>query len=296
MLWVWNEVLTAMSGAKASAAQRRISCGVFVSNCCERAGMSISCDIGKNYNRYNHTVNAVTIERLISLNRRFYTEHGSDFSQTRGRLQPGVIRLLDLLHGEESILDLGCGNGGLARELSRRGHRGRYLGLDFSPPMLDAAQRAGISFPAQFVQADIAELSMMGNQLPVSGKWSWITAFAVLHHIPGFQLRLTLLRNARELLQDDGMFMLSCWQFLSSPRLKARVQPWETAALASEEVDPNDYLLDWRVGRRGLRYVHHFDEDELTEMAHLAGFEVLETFYSDGENKRLSVYQAWKKA
>ncbi len=241
-------------------------------------------------------MNAATIERLISLNRRFYTEHGQDFSQTRGRLQPGVVRLLDLLHGDESILDLGCGNGGLARELSRRGHHGPYLGLDFSPPLLDAAQRDAMSLPAQFVQADIAELSMMGNQLPVSGTWTWITAFAVLHHIPGFQLRLALLRNVHELLKPEGVFLLSCWQFLSSPRLKARVQPWEAAALASDEVDPNDYLLDWRVGRRGLRYVHHFDEEELTEMAHLAGFDVLETFYSDGENKRLSVYQAWKKA
>ena len=246
--------------------------------------------------RYNHTVDAVTSERLISLNRRFYTEHGEDFSQTRARLQPGVVRLLDRLDGDESILDLGCGNGGLARELSRRGHRGRYLGLDFSPPLLDAAQREALSFPAQFVQADIAELGMMGNQLPVMGTWSLITAFAVLHHLPGLQLRLTLLRNIRELLEDEGMFLHSCWQFLSSPRLKSRIQPWESAALASQDVDSNDYLMDWRVGRRGLRYVHHFDEQELANLARLAGFEVLETFYSDGENKRLSLYQAWKRA
>jgi SAM-dependent methyltransferase len=206
------------------------------------------------------------------------------------------VRLLDLLHGDESILDLGCGNGELARTLSRRGHRGAYLGLDFSPPLLDAAQREALSVPARFVQVDIAELSMMGHPLPVGGTWSWITAFAVLHHLPGFQLRVTLLRNIRELLKEDGMFLHSCWQFLSSPRLKKRIQPWESAALASDEVDPNDYLLDWRVGRRGLRYVHHFDEEELAELARLAGFEILETFYSDGENKRLSVYQAWKKA
>ena len=296
MLWVWNEVLTAIPGAKVSTAHRRISGGVLVSNSWESAAMSVSYDIGENYNRYNVAVNAVTSERLISLNRRFYTEHGSDFSQTRGRLQPGVVRLLDLLHRDDSILDLGCGNGELARTLARRGHRGPYLGLDFSPPLLDAAQREAIVFPAQFVQADIAELGMMGNQLPVTGSWSWITAFAVLHHLPGFQLRVTLLRNVHDLLKDNGMFLHSCWQFLSSPRLKARIQPWEAAALASDDVDSNDYLLDWRLGRRGLRYVHHFDEEELGDLARLAGFEVLETFYSDGENKRLSLYQAWKKA
>jgi SAM-dependent methyltransferase len=241
-------------------------------------------------------VNAATMERLISLYRRFYTDHGRDFSQTRGRLQPGVIRMLDLLHGVESVLDLGCGNGELARTLSRRGHRGPYVGLDFSPPLLDEAQREAFSFPVQFIQADIAELTMMSGGLPVAGMWSWVTAFAVLHHIPGLDLRLALLRNVHRLLDRQGTFIHSCWQFLSSPRLQRRVQPWEAAALDSGEVDPNDYLLDWRVGRRGLRYVHHFDEAELAELAHMAGFEVLETFYSDGENRRLSLYQVWKKS
>ncbi len=44
-----------------------------------------------------------------------------------------------------------------------------------------------------------------------------------------------------------------------------------------------------------LRYVHHFDESELAELAKASGFEIIETFYSDGENKRLSLYQIWKK-
>ncbi len=241
-------------------------------------------------------MNAVTAERLITLNRRFYTDHAHDFSQTRGRLQPGVTRLLDRLDGGESILDLGCGNGELARTLSRRGHQGPYLGLDFSPPLLNEAHREALAFPVRFLQADIAELSMMRGGLPVAGRWSWITAFAVLHHLPGASLRLALLRNVHDLLEEDGVFVHSHWQFLSSPRLKARIQSWQSAALQPEELDANDYLMDWKLGRRGLRYVHHFNEAELSELARLSGFEVVETFYSDGENKRLSLYQVWKKA
>jgi tRNA (uracil-5-)-methyltransferase TRM9 len=241
-------------------------------------------------------MNAATVERLISLNRRFYTDHGHDFSQTRGRLQPGVMRLLDLLDGSESILDLGCGNGELARTLSRREHRGHYVGIDFSPPLLDEAQRQAFAFPVHFIRADIAELAATGDALPVTGKWPLITAFAVLHHLPGFELRLALIRNIHNLLARDGLFIHSSWQFLSSPRLKARLQPWDAAGLDLEDVDAADYLLDWRVGRRGLRYVHHFDEAELSELAHLGHFDVDETFYSDGENRRLSMYQVWRKA
>jgi len=296
MLCVWKDVLTAISGAKTSTAHRMISRGVLVSNSADSESISSWLNIGENYNRYNVAVNPATVERLISLNRRFYTDHGHDFSETRRRLQPGVLRLLETLHGGESILDLGCGNGELARTLSRRGHRGRYVGLDFSLPLLEEAQRQEFAFPVQFLQADIAELSIVNDHLPLTGGWSWITAFAVLHHLPGLELRLALVRNVHDLLEQGGLFIHSNWQFLSSPRLKRRIQPWDGAGVGPEEVDANDYLLDWRVGRRGLRYIHHFDEGELAELARLGGFEVLETFYSDGENKRLSVYQVWRKA
>ncbi|HIE48053.1 TPA: class I SAM-dependent methyltransferase, partial [Candidatus Bipolaricaulota bacterium] len=36
-------------------------------------------------------------------------------------------------------LDLGCGNGELARDLARRRFRGAYLGLDFSDALSMAA-------------------------------------------------------------------------------------------------------------------------------------------------------------
>ena len=235
------------------------------------------------------------MERLISLNRRFYTEHGRDFSETRRRLQPGVLRLLELLQGSESILDLGCGNGELARTLSRRAHRGLYAGLDFSLPLLREAQHQHLAFPAGFLQVDVAELSMVNDHLPIAGNWSLITAFAVLHHLPGFDLRVALIRNVHDLLDNSGLFIHSNWQFLSSPRLKRRIQPWNGTGVTAEDVDPNDYLLDWKFGQVGLRYIHHFDEGELAELARLGGFDIVETFYSDGENKRLSVYQVWKK-
>jgi hypothetical protein len=98
------------------------------------------------------------------------------------------------------------------------------------------------------------------------------------------------------LLKKDGLFVHSNWQFLNSPRLKARIQPWESIGLSPDEVDANDYLLDWKRGSAGLRYVHHFDEHELEELAQAGGFGIVETFHSDGENGKLGLYQIWKKA
>ena len=80
-------------------------------------------------------MNPGTAQRLVEINRDFYTHFGDSFSATRRRIQPGVRRVLARLKGDESILDLGCGNGELARELAKRGQRGPYLGVDFSLPL-----------------------------------------------------------------------------------------------------------------------------------------------------------------
>ena len=232
--------------------------------------------------------------RLIAINHEFYTHFGDSFSATRHRIQPGVRRVLGFFQGDESLLDLGCGNGELARQLARRGHRGPYLGVDFSLPLLRDAGSQSQHFSAKFLQADLTRLAEFRERLSMPAGWSVITAFAVLHHIPSRDMRLELLRTVRQLLKSDGRFILSNWQFLNSEKLKARVQPWEVAALSSSDVDEGDYLLDWRGGGKGLRYVHYFDEASLDELANDSGFRVINTFRSDGEGGNLGLYQIWE--
>jgi SAM-dependent methyltransferase len=242
-------------------------------------------------------MNPATADRLIELNRGFYEKFGDSFSATRKRLQPGVVRILETLQGDEAILDLGCGNGELAQELARRGHHGPYLGVDSSLPLLREAQsHPPRGLHAAFLQADLTHFSLIANRLPMSERWNLVTAFAVLHHIPGDQLRFDLLRSVRRLLSPGGRLVLSNWQFLNSEKLKERIQPWEAAGLSPGEVDPDDYLLDWRRDGAGLRYVHHFSEEELDALAAQAGFRVRESFLSDGENQRLGLYQVWVEA
>jgi SAM-dependent methyltransferase len=240
-------------------------------------------------------MNSNTAAYLIDVNRQFYTQFADSFSVTRHRIQPGVRRVLGRLEGDESILDLGCGNGELARELAKRGHRGSYLGLDFSLPLLRDAKSQPREFRTRFMEVDLTKLAAVKDQLFVNGDWSMVTAFAVLHHIPSTQLRLDILRVVHQLLQKDGLFVHSNWQFLNSEKLKARVQPWQAISLSESEVDRGDYLLDWRSGGKGLRYVHHFDERELKELARASNFTVIDTFYSDGETGDLGLYQTWQR-
>lgn len=238
-------------------------------------------------------MNPTTLSRLLELNRQFYQTFAVPFSITRQRLQPGVLRLIERINPEDDLLDLGCGNGELANELARRGHTGGYTGLDFSTPLIEQAS-AGQPGHFRFVQGDLAAKNW---EATLAGKlYDVIVLFAVLHHIPGAELRLQVLSKVRRLIEPGGQFIHSEWQFLNSPRLAARVQPWKRAGLSPADVDQDDYLLDWRQGGQGLRYVHHFSEPELAELASKAGFEVVESFLSDGENSRLGLYQVWRPA
>ena len=239
-------------------------------------------------------MNSATAKHLIELNREFYTRFGESFSATRHRIQPGVRRVLETLNGDEDILDLGCGNGWLARELAERNHHGSYLGVDFSLPLLrDAKSILGV-FSARFMQFDLTQPSAFSNQLAANGRWSLITCFATLHHIPSREIRLDILQTVHQLLKPNGLFIHSNWQFLNSEKLKARIQPWEAVSISKSDVDANDYLLDWRSEGEGLRYVHHFDENELQELAETTDFKIKDTFYSDGKTGNLGLYQIWK--
>ena len=236
-----------------------------------------------------------TATRLLNLNKQFYQTFGYDFSATRQHLQPGVLQVLDRLGGDEAILDLGCGNGELTRELMRRGHRGPYTGLDFSQPLLEVARHGWEDAPATFLRADLTAADWDKRVLAsMSRPFDLATAFATLHHIPGAEARLGILTKVHALLRPGGQFIHSEWQFLNSAKLRGRVQPWSEAGLTETDVDADDYLLDWRGGGRGLRYVHHFSEGELQALAGEAGFRVCETFYADGENGRLGLYQVWE--
>jgi len=244
-----------------------------------------------------------TRQKLLQLNAEFYQTFAFEFSDTRQRLQPGVLKMLKSIKPEISILDLGCGNGELAHTLAQNGFRGRYLGLDFSTELLAVARRGVIGFSNfSFIQRNLGDSGWHVGLIdqtsaekfgPQSG-FNVIFAFAALHHIPGKETHLQILKTIRFLMAPEGRFIHSNWQFLNSERLRKRIHPWSEIGLKDEDVDPGDYLLDWRRGGFGLRYVHHFSETELITLAQETGFRIIETFYSDGESGKLGLYQVWE--
>ncbi len=240
------------------------------------------------------------ITRLLQLNSEFYQTFADHFSQTRERLQPGVLKALENLPSEAWVLDLGCGNGELALKWLNHDLAGRYIGVDSSPLLLEIAREKVQDSRVSFHVLDLADPTwsqVLETDLTISLREhiNRVLSFAVLHHLPGTDLRKRLAVQVHRLLNESGRWIHSNWNFLASDRLRARIQPWETVGLSDEDVDAGDYLLDWRRGGYGLRYVHHFTPPDLETFAGETGFTVLDSFHSDGEGGRLGLYQVWGK-
>jgi SAM-dependent methyltransferase len=232
-------------------------------------------------------------KKIVSLNHQFYQSFASDFSETRGRLQPGVLKILNELPEVESILDLGCGNGKVALHLAENKYQGTYLGVDFSLGLLDrAVKELPADLNANFIELDLTEQNWEGVLHPDQYEISF--CFATLHHIPGYQMRESICRNIHRCLSKGGKLYLSVWQFLRSSRLKERILPWDTVDLSDNDVDEGDFLLDWRRGGFGIRYVHFYTAEELSQLASSCGFKIINSFDSDGEEGNLGLYQVWE--
>ena len=243
------------------------------------------------------------VEKINLINQEFYRNFAKSFSATRGHIQPGVARLLIRTSKIDRWLDIGCGNGTLAQALVEQDFSGRYLGCDFSQGLIKEAAKRLNSIPRS-TSADFDFLCMDVNQggwdkKILSDSWDILSAFAVLHHIPSVEQRTALCRQIRDLLLPNSKFYLSVWQLKNSARLSARIQPWETAGIRDNQVDEGDVLMDWRANQaqgertHGLRYVHIFSEDELGQLAQDANFKIVDTFYSDGKEGNLALYQVW---
>lgn len=106
---------------------------------------------------------------------------GRDYSRISS-LQRTVAAeaLADLaVNGGEWVLDIGCGDGFLTREIGRRLPRGYIVGVDASPRMVATAGHSGQSAAAgpAFVCADAL-------QLPFGRSFDMVVSFNALHWVP----------------------------------------------------------------------------------------------------------------
>lgn len=215
-----------------------------------------------------------TIRRLNEINREFYRVTADSFESLRHNAWPGWQRLIPYLHPEISVLDVGCGNGRFGKFVSRHaGNNIRYHGIDSNARLLEHAHTLLADISPQLEQRDIVE-----NPLD-AGQYDLVVAFGVLHHIPGAAQRQAFMRTLSDRVAPGGTLAFACWRFYEYERFRERVVPWP----ADLNVEPNDFLMDWRQGESALRYCHYVDDAEHTALVAATGLSEISIYRADGE-------------
>ncbi|MBL8147456.1 MAG: class I SAM-dependent methyltransferase [Anaerolineae bacterium] len=231
--------------------------------------------------------------RLIALNRAFYQAAGEGFDRTRQSAWPGWRRLLPQLPSVRPlrVLDAGCGNGRLARFLSREGVPLHFTGVDFSPKLLEAASAALGALPGVEWALVEADFMIDAERLP-EGSFDFVALFGVLHHTPGAARRAALVRALAARVAPAGVLAFSAWRFDEQPRFRDHILPTPP----DMALEAGDALLDWRAeGVHAVRYCHAVSDAELDALVEAALLTPVDAYRADGHPGNLNAYRLLRR-
>jgi len=263
-------------------------------------------------------MDAFTRSQLLALSEGFYRAQAEAFDASRGHhAWPGWERLAECLRDTAAeyrasrtndlgsgkralrVLDVGCGNARLARFLADAAFDVDYVGVDANAALLDAARDrlpADLREQCRLIQHDFLASGTPGADLP-EGPFDLVVLMGVMHHVPGSDWRLALLRAASARLASDGILALATWQFALRDRFEKRRVEWSSLApvldrpIDESRLEGGDRLL--RFGddpSAPPRYCHQVADPEFESWPDALGMEALAEFRADGAEGDLNRY------
>jgi len=245
------------------------------------------------------------IQQLNQLNKKFYNRVASHFDTSRQFYWHGWNRLLphltDLAERVQPIrvLDIGCGNARFASFLADALSESQieYHGIDFNAQLLQAAEHRLAHFPHKTTLSQVDIVVSLLNKQPLVSELSFdlIVIFGVLHHIPSYQLRKTLLQVSADLLVPNGLLCCTLWRFLDQEKTEHNTLSPEEIHVNKEELEPHDYFVSWERGVTATRYCHFTPDYEEERLIAASELKLMDNFESDGKEGKGNKYLVFKK-
>jgi SAM-dependent methyltransferase len=243
---------------------------------------------------YNFPMNSKTATQLNEINQHFYKTVWSEFDGTRQQPWEGWSKLLPFiweLPQPLRVLDAGCGNGRFGEFLSEHLAELHYTGIDRNPQLLTAGRKNLTK--AKFMELDLTDSEALKT---IDGSFDLIVLMAVMHHIPDFRQRVSLLKRLKQKLTKGGLLIFTAWQFTDIPALKERIIPWDNyPQINIEQLEENDYLIDWQRGEHAIRYCHLIDRKEINQITQALSLTKVAQFFADGKEGKSNIYVVLKK-
>lgn len=228
-------------------------------------------------------MNKQTQQSLLQLVKRNYEEIAEDFSETRNKaLWPELVKFTSAVKDGESVLDVGCGNGRLAKLFVER--YVKYIGIDNNQRLIEIASK---NYELriknyEFLVGDILQLDKV-----VEDKFNYVFCVAVLHHLPGKELRIQALKQLRKRLKPDGKIILTVWNLWPQTKFRKLIIKYSLLKLIGRNaMDWGDILFPWK-NKKGEkiseRYYHAFALGELKRIIRQTGLDI-EKLYQDRYN------------
>jgi len=244
-------------------------------------------------------MDSLVINKLTQLNRDFYQQVAQPFSDSRQQAWEGWQQLADQGFFEIwqnrpiRVLDVGCGNGRFGLFLSSvlKRENIEYWGVDQNACLLEKAETAlkAAEVPHVLSVADVISDSKFLESLPEQS-FDLIVLFGVLHHVPSSQLRSQLFSRIQTLLTLTGKYVFATWRFLDNQKLKTKIVEPILVGLSANDLEKNDFIIDWQRQTSAYRYCHYYTETEVTKLLQETHLKLKSSFLADGRDHQTNQY------
>ncbi|MEL6182972.1 MAG: class I SAM-dependent methyltransferase [Myxococcota bacterium] len=220
----------------------------------------------------------------------FYEQVADRFSRTRSRPWRGWMEI-DLPNLPVArVLDVGCGNGRLYEHLLGQS-RGAldYLGVDFSPALLDHARQRAARLRRDEDRVEWRQLDVHSLDPTETSLFDRIYLFGVMHHVAERGRREALLRTLGRCLQPTGQLWVTHWRFDAD-------DGYRPPSAAPPPPSPNEREGHWlSFDGVGQRFCVAIEEAEIDSYPEACDLVERRRFFADGRTGRMNLYVIYEK-